>query len=149
MVNLSWEEVEKMANDLAEKIKGSGFKPDYLVGITTGGLVPLGLLAKRLDFEGILTVSTASYDDEHNQKELKITYLPEVDLKGEKILLIDEIADSGTTLQKLREVFMDRYQAGELKMATLAVNKAKSVIVPDFYAVAGTGEWIHFPWEVK
>ncbi|MCL5114568.1 MAG: hypothetical protein M1604_02175 [Patescibacteria group bacterium] len=149
MVDLSWEEIEKMADDLAERIKNSGFKPDYLVGITTGGLVPLGLLAKRLDFESILTVSTTSYDDGHNQKELKVTYLPEVDLKGKKILLIDEIADSGATLEKLREIFMDRYQVKELKIATLAVNKGKSVIIPDFYALAGMGEWIHFPWEPK
>jgi hypoxanthine phosphoribosyltransferase len=112
-------------------------------------LVPLGLLAKRLDFEGILTVSTISYDDEHNQKELKVTYLPEVDLKGKKILLIDEIADSGVTLQKLRETFTNHYQVRELKIATLVVNKAKSAVIPDFSVLAGTGEWIHFPWELK
>jgi hypoxanthine phosphoribosyltransferase len=36
MVDLSWGEIEKMADDLATRIKNSGFKPDYLVGITTG-----------------------------------------------------------------------------------------------------------------
>ncbi|MCL4392509.1 hypothetical protein M1413_04225 [Patescibacteria group bacterium] len=149
MMDLSWEEIGKMADDLAERIKNSGFKPDYLVGITAGGLVPLGLLAKRLDFEGILTVSTKSYDNDHRQKELEVTYLPEIDLKGRRVLLIDEIADSGATLKKLGEIFMDRYQVKELKIATLAVNKGKSAVIPDFYALAGTGEWIHFPWEPK
>lgn len=147
MLELSWKDIDRMADELAGKIKESGFKPDYLVGIAVGGLIPLGLLAKRLDIGNILTVSTASYDGNHNQKELKITYLPEADLSGKKVLLIDEIADTGTTLKKMREIFIGQYQSGELKIATLAVNKAKSAVLPDFYALAGEGEWIKFPWE--
>lgn len=149
MVYLSWEEVENMADDLAKRVKTSGFKPDFLIGITTGGLIPLGLLAKRLEFGGILTVSAESYDGDHSQKELRVTYLPETDLTGKKVLLVDEIADTGATLRKLREVFVDRYGVGKLKTATLAVNGAKSAIVPDFFAMSGKGEWIHFPWEPK
>ena len=146
-MHLSWEEVDKMADDLAEKVGKSGFQPEYLVGITTGGLIPLGFLAKRLKIGSILIVSAKSYGADHAQKELKVTRLPDVDLKGKKILLVDEIADTGMTLQKIREIFINRYEVGEIKTATLVVNKAKSAIIPDFYALAGTGEWIHFPWE--
>ena len=46
--------IVEFATKLANDIKASGFEPDYLVGITKGGLVPLALLAERLDINKIV-----------------------------------------------------------------------------------------------
>ncbi len=146
MTKLSWAEVEEAVEKLADKIKASGFKPDYIIGVTTGGLIPLSLLSKKLNIEKILTASASSYD-KHEQKELTITYLPKIDLKNQKVLLVDEIADTGTTLKKISEIMVGQYKVAELKTATLGANKDKYTFWPDFSVVVEQGDWVIFPWE--
>lgn len=146
MKKLSWDDIEKITDELAEKIKVSDFKPDYLVGIMTGGLIPLYFLAKKLNIDNILTISASSYEKD-KQKELKITYLPEIDLKGKNLLLIDEITETGVSLKGVSDAVVSKYQPKELKTATLGANKDKCKFYPDFYVVVEEGEWIVFPWE--
>jgi len=148
ITRLSWGDVERLSEELGRKITESGFVPDYIIGITTGGIIPLGLLVKALGVKNILTVSVSSYE-KNKQKELAITYLPEVDMEGRKILLVDEIADTGTTLNNISEALGERYKIGVLKTATIAVNKAKCAFWPDFFALADESEWVVFPWEKK
>ena len=147
MKKVSWEEIEKITDELADKIKASGFKPDYIIGITTGGLIPLYFLAKKLDdIDNILTVSATSYDKDR-KKNLRILYLPEIDLSGKKVLLVDEIVETGDTLKKISEVITDKYKVGELKTATLGVSTDKCQFYPDFYILEEKGDWVVFPWE--
>lgn len=149
MKKLSWDEIENITDELASKIKASGFKPDYLVGITNGGLIPLYFLVKKLDIDNVLTVSARSYEKD-KQKELKITYLPEIDLKGKNLLLVDEIADTGASLKGLTEAMISKYEPREIKVATL-VRKEKCKFHPDFCSDSHTSvkqdEWVVFPWE--
>lgn len=145
IVKLSWPDVEQAVRQLGERIKVDGFKPDYLVGITVGGLVPLALLAKELDINRIVTVSASSYEKDQ-PGELNILYLPEVDLSDKKVLLIDEIADTGQTLGRIAEIIREKYRPAELKCAVLAVNIGKCMTRPDYSALAADG-WIVFPWE--
>ena len=79
MKKLSWEDIENIADELSKKILASGFMPDYIIGITTGGLIPLYFMSKKLNVSRILVVSASSYEKEQ-QKALEISYLPEVDL---------------------------------------------------------------------
>jgi len=147
MTKLSWEDIENITDKLADKIKATGFKPDYVIGITTGGLIPLYFLAKKLDdIDNILTISATSYDKDR-KKDLKILYLPKIDLSGKKILLIDEIAETGDTLKNISDIIIKQYKVGELKTVTLGVNKDKCKFYPDFYAVEEQGDWTVFPWE--
>ena len=134
MKKLSWEQIEEIVDELADKIKASGFQADYIIGITMGGLIPLYLVAKKLDIDNVLTVSATSYEKD-KQKELKITYVPEIDLKSKKILLLDDIADTGNTLKGVSGAIIKKYNISELKTATLAVNKDKCKFSPDFHVV--------------
>ncbi len=146
MRNLYWEDIEKATKELADKIRISGFRPEYIIGITAGGLVPLGLLVKQLKIEKILTISAKSYDNK-KRKELDVIYLPQIDLSNKKVLLIDEIADTGTTLKEISDIIIKKYKAKELKTATIVVNKSRCKFWPDFSAIIEEKEWIVFPWE--
>jgi len=147
MKKLSWSDVEKITDDLATKIKASNFKPDYIVGIATGGLIPLYFLAKKLDdIDNVLTVTATSYDKDR-KKDLKILYLPQIDLAHKKVLLVDDITETGDTMEQISKIFKESYKIGELKTATLGVNKDKCKFYPDFYIVEEQGEWVVFPWE--
>lgn len=142
---LSWDKIEQLSKDLAAAIEESGFVPDYLVGITVGGLIPLGLLAEELDIRNVLTVSASSYDGKQ-QRELKIRYMPEADLSSKKILLVDEVAETGQTLALIAQAMKEKYKPAELRTAALVVNTKTSKFHPDFSALK-TEEWLDFPWE--
>ncbi|MBI3379859.1 hypothetical protein HY029_03840 [Candidatus Gottesmanbacteria bacterium] len=143
---LSWNEILKSIDKLAEKIQFSGFLPDYLIGVTTGGLIPLALLSKNLNIENIITI-TATTSEKDGKKEWKITYMPEIDLKDKKVLLIDEIAETGTTLQKIKDAVVEKYKVKEIRIATIGVNKDYCKNFPDYYILEESGDWIIFPWE--
>ena len=143
----SWEEIDRFADELVSKVQASGFMLDYLVGIAVGGLIPLGLLAKKLDSNAVLTVSASSYNDA-NQKtgEPTVWNLPTLDLSNKKILIVDEIAETGETLEAVKKVLIEKCNAGDIKTAVLGIHKKKCMIVPDFYIFAEE-VWIVFPWE--
>jgi len=142
---LSWEQVAELSKKLATTIKESGFLPDYLVGITVGGLIPLGLLAEELDIRNILTVSASSYEGKE-QIELETKYLPNINLASKKILLIDEVSETGQTLQHIANLLKEKYQPCELRTATLVVNTKESKFHPDYCSLEAQ-EWMIFPWE--
>jgi|SRR3989338_3286813 len=146
MKKFSWNDIEEITDEMARVIRATGFVPDYVVGIAFGGLIPLYFLAKKLNIECALTVSASSYEKD-KQKGLYITYLPEIDLRGKKILLVDEIVESGDTLKTICDIMLTQYRIGELKTAVLAVNTNKCRWHPDFHAIAVDGEWVVFPWE--
>lgn len=145
VIKISWNEVEQAVENIAGQIKKDGFEADYIIGITTGGIVPLGLLVKELKMEKILTVSARSYEKE-KQGNLDITYLPEVNLEGMRILLVDEIADTGETLRQVSQAITARYDVGEIKTASLVVNKKNCNFLPNYFALP-VDKWVVFPWD--
>ena len=147
MDNISWEKIAQLIKELADKIKASGFEPDYLIGITVGGFVPLALLAKELDINRVLTASASSYDDAKKRGKLNIMHIPKVDLSDKKVLLVDEIVDSGETLRHISKAIIHDCKISKLKTATLAISKGCN-FKPDFY-VLETDRWLVFPWERK
>lgn len=144
MLRFTWDQIAEAIDELGKKIIASGYEPDYLIGITLGGLVPLMLLGKQMKNRNVLTIGAQSYDKDQ-KRELQIMHLPDVDLSGKKILLIDEIADTGDTLLAITNILKEKYDVGGLKTAVV-VCKDHSVIKPDF-SVRSTQEWVVFPWE--
>lgn len=145
MTKLSWEDIERITDELALKIKESGFVPDYIIGITSGGLIPLYFLTKKLDIDNILTISASSYNKDV-KGEVRVTYLPEVDLAGKKVLLVDEIVETGDTLTTISGAVTSKYNTAEVRTVSLAINKGKCKFLPNYYMLEGDG-WVVFPWE--
>ncbi len=146
MKKLSWEEVEKITDELAGKIKDSGFEPDFVVGIANGGLIPLYFLVKKLDYKKVFTITVSSYEKD-KKGDVKILYLPQIDLSNKKVLLVDEIVETGDTFKTISEVLKKDYKVAEIKTVVLGINKEKCKIIPDFHVFEVQGEWVVFPWE--
>ena len=143
--DLSWKQLERLVRKLASKIRESGWKPQCLIGITVGGIIPLALLADEFGTKNIATVSARSYSKKR-QGKLRITALPKIDLRGKRVLLVDEIADNGTTLKRISGIFVRQYKVRELRTSALVVNKKNCKYWPDYY-VLETDKWIVFPWD--
>ena len=142
---ISWEEFHKLTRVLAERVEESGFVPDFLIGITSGGLVPLVLLGALFHTKNVTTISARSYTDK-NRGELDIFAKPDVRLEGRRVLVVDEIADSGETLRQVIGLLTERYRATEVRSAVVVVNVKRNAYRPDYF-VEETDRWVVFPWD--
>ncbi len=146
MIKLTWDDIENMTDKISTKIKASGFKPDYIIGLTTGGLIPLYYMVRKLENNrNFLTISANSYI-KNVKGDLEIRYLPKIDLSNKKVLLVDEISGTGDSLKGISKILIDEYKIGELKTVTLVVLK-DSKFYPDFYALEEGTDWVVFPWD--
>lgn len=143
---ITWDDTISMSMHLGKRILESGFNPDYLVGIARGGLVPLRILSDLFKNTNVLIVNVKLYKDIGERGE-KVTFVQKVDidLEGKKVLLVDDVADTGLTIKAVAEYIKENKKVSELKIATLHY-KPWSAIKPDYYMEEVT-EWIVYPWE--
>ncbi len=120
------------------------FNPDAIVAIARGGLMPAALLSYTLKVRRIETVSIESYDGPSRRNTLTLTDHTALEA-FERILIVDDIVDSGRTMQQLLEHFAKRYPQAVIKTASLFY-KPSALHRPDFTCKEAS-EWIDFFWE--
>jgi len=147
--HVTLEQVKSMCAGIHKLVQCDNFKPDLLVGIARGGLIPLSLLAGESMFNNrnVVTISTESYDDANQRKELKLRFpVHAEDFQNfQSILVVDDIADTGETLDFVAKLIKEYVPKAAIKCAVLYY-KPKSKIVPEYY-IEETASWIVFPWE--
>ncbi|MEM2238077.1 MAG: phosphoribosyltransferase [Candidatus Caldarchaeum sp.] len=142
---LSWADIERYVDTLERLITADRYAADTLVGVLRGGMIVADLLSDLLDVREVYVVGCKSYAGTESG-ELKIYHdLQLKDLKGRKVLLVDDVADTGATLNAAVNMVLKPRQPDMVKTATL-LTKPWSRIKPD-YTVELTDAWIVFPWE--
>lgn len=143
----TWNQIYTMLLNMAEKIRRDGFKPDVIVGVSRGGWPPARVLSDLLDNPNLANVRAEFYLGVAETKgEPTLTQPVSVNVKGKKVLVVDEVADTGKSLKLVKEHLTER-GASEIKIATVYY-KPWSIVKPDYYE-RETSLWIVFPWEVK
>lgn len=146
-VHISWNKLEKLTADLVRAIQASGFNPDYVIGITMGGLIPLALVAEGLKTKNVAMVSARSYDEKTKKRgKLVISHIPQIRARGKKILLVDEIADTGETFKAVSKLLKEKCGATHIKTAAIVINTVRCKTAPDF-SVMKVDRWVVFPWD--
>ncbi len=121
------------------------FKEDAILGIARGGLTLSHFMSQVLNQRNLFIINTISYDRKIQKDSVEIFNIPNLDgLK--KVLIVDDIIDSGKTLQEVLKLLKEKYPKVEFKIATLFY-KDKSLVKPDF-SINKTDIWIEFFWEV-
>lgn len=118
---------------------------DAIVGIARGGLTLTHFLATKLDMRDVYIVNSVSYDNDTKSPKSEIFNIPNLD-KYKKILLVDDIIDSGETIHNISTILKDKFPKLEFRIACLFYKKT-AIIQPDFMAKEATA-WIDFFWEV-
>ncbi|MDD5337441.1 MAG: phosphoribosyltransferase [Candidatus ainarchaeum sp.] len=140
----TWADVDRMCLELAAKIRG--FRPDWIVGISRGGLVPARLLSDILGNRDVTIIKIEFYKTIGQTSGFpNITQPLQVDVKGKRVLLVDDVADTGRSLAVAKE-HVKRAGASEVRIAALHC-KPGSIVKPDYY-MGQTSAWIIYPWEV-
>lgn len=143
---VSWDDLDRLVEGLADRLASERF--DVLLAITRGGLVPAGMLAYRLRIRNILVAAVEFYDD-HGQPGPHPTFLQfpaDPLLRGQRVLVIDEVWDSGTTIHAVTERIR---QAGGLPTTAVLHWKPTHSVVPgepDVHAVT-TAAWVVYPFK--
>jgi len=143
---LTWNDIAELTLELAEKVIDSGYRPDVAVAVLRGGYIVAKLLCDYLGVESIATVEVKFYKGVGEKAERPVVITPIThDLRGKKVLIVDDVSDSGRTLQVVIDLAR-LHGAKEVRSATLYL-KPWSITIPDYY-VRETKSWIVFPWEI-
>jgi len=143
----TWNQIYAMLLRQAKKIRQSRFKPDIIVGVTRGGWIPARVLSDLLEISSLATVGVEFYlGVAETRKEPVLTQSVSASVTGKKVLLVDDVVDSGKSMQLVREHVLQQ-GAREVRIA-IVYAKPFSVTKPDYYK-KGTRSWVVFPWDTK
>jgi len=143
---LSWWRIEHLVHKLAEKVGKE--EPTLILGMSRGGAIPTTLLIKELGYQGPHNLVLVSYyKGVAKTKKEPFVHIPRhISLRGEKVLLVDDVADTGHSLHHTVRAIKEK-GVGSVTTATLHY-KPWSIIQPDAYCEK-TEDWIIYPWEVQ
>lgn len=142
----SWDYIYELCIHVADQVKESGYDPDLLVAVARGGWIPGRVLSDLLENPEVATIKVEHYIGIYETRQKpEITQPLPIDVRGKRILLVDDIADSGKSLKLVKE-YLTEQGASDVKVCALYF-KPWSVVAPDFFA-RKTDAWICFPHEI-
>ena len=142
---LTWEGFGTASRDLAQMIVDSDFTPDIIIAVARGGLLPAGALSYAMGVKLSDAVNVEFYTDVHETLPDPVLLAPMLDtesISGKKVLVVDDVVDSGRTLALVLELLSGH---GAQCRSAVVYEKPQSEVKPD-YAWKTTDEWIVFPW---
>ncbi len=146
---LTWSDVVSHVWALADKILTSRWRPNVIIGIARGGMVPAMLLSDVLNVHDVLTMQLRHWPEPGKMMEhVEVKFdLPSVDLRDRDVLIVDDIVDTGDTLRFARDHVSSKHRALSVRTAALHLRRSRARYAPDFYGVEILGdEWIMYPW---
>lgn len=145
---LTWDQFGDASRDLARAILADGFVPDVVVAIARGGLLPAGAIAYGLGVKNCGALNVEFYTGIGTVLDAPEVLRPDLDidfLEGRRVLLVDDVADSGRTLALAVKLLRDR---GADMRSVVIYTKPTTIVRPD-YSWKDTPLWIDFPWSAR
>ncbi|MEM9811140.1 MAG: xanthine phosphoribosyltransferase [Pseudomonadota bacterium] len=145
--HISWDQIHRDARALAWRLEndgpGAGGSWTAVVAVTRGGMAPAMIVARELDIRTVDTISVRSYDHQ-TQSDAVVLKAPNEELMGDGtgILIIDDLVDSGRTLELIRRLFPKAH------FATVYAKPKGRPMVDTFITEVSQDTWIFFPWDM-
>lgn len=142
-VYYGYDEFVADAKDLLDQIEV--YEPDALVAVARGGMALAQLIGEAMDTREVYSVNSILYEDTVKLDHAKVFNIPNLENR-KKVVLIDDIVDSGESMIHIIAKLSKLYPDCEFKIATIFYKKT-AAIQPDF-TVKEANHWIEFFWEV-
>ncbi|MFF7385542.1 phosphoribosyltransferase family protein [Streptomyces griseoluteus] len=145
--NLTYERFGTAVRELAQTIADDGYEPDIVLSIARGGVFVAGGLAYALDCKNIHLVNVEFYTGVGTTLDMPVMLAPvpdRIDFSDKKVLITDDVADTGNTLKLVRDFCLDT--VAEVRSAVI-YEKSHSLVKCE-YVWKRTEDWINFPWSV-
>ena len=149
--HISWDQIHRDSRALAWRLDGKGPEDGAwraIVAITRGGMAPAMIIARELDVRTVDTISVVSYHSGGGQadqrREARVLKSPDDEMMGDGtgILIIDDLVDSGKTLELVRKLYPKAH------FATVYAKPEGEPMVDSFITGVSQDTWIFFPWDM-
>jgi xanthine phosphoribosyltransferase len=150
--HVSWDQIHRDARALAWRLDGKGPGEGgawrAVVGITRGGLVPAMIVSRELDIRVVDSISVKSYHSgggaADQRREAQVIKSPDASLMGDGsgILIVDDLVDSGKTLELIRGLYPRAH------FATVYAKPHGKPMVDSYITEVSQDTWIFFPWDM-
>ena len=141
---ISWAQRPRESRALAWRLEDRQWRA--ILAITRGGLAPAMIVARELDIRVIDTISVKSYHGKGGQERGDVNVLkapdPAVMQDGDGILVIDDLVDSGRTLEHVRKMYPKAH------FATVYAKPKGRPMVQTYVTEVSQDTWIFFPWDM-
>lgn len=152
---LTWQGFGDATRELARDIVESGWIPDLIIAVARGGLLPAGAISYAMEVKAMGTMNVEFYTgvgQTLNEPRLLPPLMDVSAIDGKRVLVVDDVADSGRTLKMVMDMINSRGLSLDLSTtvqvearSAVIYRKPRSVIKPD-YVWRSTEKWINFPW---
>ena len=145
---LTWSTYGTAVRELAQMVADDGFRPDIILAIARGGLFVAGSLGYALSVKNLYVMNIEYYTGVDERLDVPVMlppYLDMYEMDDRQILVADDVADTGHTLEVVRDFCEGK--VGEVRTAVL-YEKSQSVVKCD-YIWKRTDAWINFPWSTE
>ncbi len=145
--HISWDQIHRDSRALAWRLDGrgplEGGSWKAIVAITRGGMAPAMIIARELDVRTVDTISVKSYNHQE-QMDAQVLKAPDAEMMGdgEGVLIIDDLVDSGKTLELVRRLYPKAH------FATVYAKPQGRPTVDTFITEVSQDTWIFFPWDM-
>ncbi len=146
---VTWEDIERWCSTVRQKII-KDYRPDLIIGLSRGGLVPARILSDSLWIKDLLSVKTEHWGITATRNGQAILRDPgSLNIGGRNVLIVDDITDTGQSM-KLAYEFVKKQDPANIRTATM-LHITRSEFIPDYYGEEITEKnwaWFIFPWNV-
>ena len=150
VVRLSWGEVEKDTLHIIKRMHDEDFEPDIIVSIARSGLIPASLISYALGNKQLYVIKVDFSKVQKNGQDQELFDKPVItqeltqNISGKKVLVVDEMAVSGSTLQLVSK-YMEIKNPAQVKYAVL-YKQPWAQFNPDYFG-REISEWPIYPWK--
>jgi xanthine phosphoribosyltransferase len=143
--HVSWDQLHRDARALAWRLQGEAPEEGWraVVAITRGGMAPAMIVARELDIRVVDTISVKSYNHQ-TQTEPRVIKSPDMEIVGggEGVLIVDDLVDTGKTLEVVRK------HMPKAHVATVYGKPMGRDMVDTYVTEVSQDTWIFFPWDM-
>jgi uncharacterized protein len=142
---LTWSDFGRAERELATMVADSRYEPGIILGIARGGLIPASAMAYALDVKNVFMMSIEFYTGVDERLDFPVMLPPllnAVDIAGARVLVVDDVADTGGTLKLVKDFCAEH--VAEVRCSVL-YEKPRSVVKCE-YVWRRTDRWVNFPW---
>jgi len=142
---MTWSAFGDASRELATLVAESRYQPGIILGIARGGLLPGAAMAYALDVKNLFMMSIEFYTGVDERLDFPVMLPPlldAVDIAGSRVLVVDDVADTGGTLKLVKDFCTEH--VADVRCAVL-YEKPRSLVKCE-YVWKRTGQWVNFPW---
>lgn len=143
---LTWKEVYELARTLARRVRDEGFEPDLVLAVARGGFVPARIVCDLLGIADLASFRVQHYDmGAKKRAQARVTDPIAIDVRGRKILVVDDVNDTGDTLVVARR-YLESLGADEVRFGVLQEKGTTCLPLQLVGQHIGAWKWLIYPW---